>query len=484
MTQFVAILRDSFREAVDGFVIYAMLGLSALTIVIVGSMSFTPAPPDEAFDTIAQRFNAIIPERGRSRALSFNAGNSFKVSGVAPEGGGYRLRLTVTAQPLKAAPEAEHKQDGKDDKTPPGPKDVPGADSFRAAVAQWAGAPGKAVELDAGGKAGKNGGRKVKVSTPTEPTPEEQKAIPTGEMEAFIASQFDTQAGMTATATRVTDGVAEPTYAFDVVTAGGSGVRGWPHTTKIFFGAATLSKQAPLGVSLYVLEDWVVNGFGAGVALLISVILTAFYVPNMIRKGSVDLLISKPIGRTPLLLYKYVGGLTFIFLVSAFTVGGMWAVLGARSGFWDPTFLVLIPVLTFAFAILYSVSVLVGVLTRNPIVAMLATIAFMFLLWLAGKGKAFVELTEATRGAGDEGPPGWLVTLVGVTNTVLPRYRDLDTITSKLITDGTLTAAEAPLFSPAALLDYPSWGATFGMSFAFIAVMLALACWAFNRRDG
>ena len=40
MLQFFAILKDSFREAVDGFVIYAMLGMSALVILIVRSMSF------------------------------------------------------------------------------------------------------------------------------------------------------------------------------------------------------------------------------------------------------------------------------------------------------------------------------------------------------------------------------------------------------------------------------------------------------------
>ena len=37
MRTFLAILRDSFREAVDGFVIYIMLALSALTIFIVAA---------------------------------------------------------------------------------------------------------------------------------------------------------------------------------------------------------------------------------------------------------------------------------------------------------------------------------------------------------------------------------------------------------------------------------------------------------------
>lgn len=483
MRQFVAILKDSFREAVDGFVIYAMLGLAALAIVVVGSMSFEPQPPEQAFDNMVQRFNIIIPDRGRSRAVSGNASSAYQVTGVAPEGRGHRFRLTVTARrDSSPTPVAEKSGDAP---AAPAP-DAAGTDSFRTAVAQWGGAAGKSVSIDIpagkdgpGGKGAGGGGRgKLEFSMPTEATPEEQKAVTTAQMEEFLASQFDAQAGVPATVTRVTDGVAEPTYAFDVVTGGGSGVRGWPHKVKIFFGAVNISDEAPLGMVLWGIEDKVINGLGAGVALLISVILTAFYVPNMIRKGSVDLLISKPIGRTPLLVYKYVGGLTFIFLVSAFTVGGMWLVLAVRSGFWDPTFLVLIPTLTFTFAILYAVSVLVGVVTRSPIVAMLATIGAMFFFWLVGVGKQFVEERRNTGGDAS----GWLVTVVDTLNAVLPRYKDLDTITSKLIAEGTLTPAEMRMVGLASL-DYPSWGVTFGMSFAFIAVMLSLACWVFNRRD-
>ena len=39
MRQFAAMLKDSFKEAVDGFVIYVMLAFSALVIVVVGSRS-------------------------------------------------------------------------------------------------------------------------------------------------------------------------------------------------------------------------------------------------------------------------------------------------------------------------------------------------------------------------------------------------------------------------------------------------------------
>src|SRR5205823_1792028 len=125
----------------------------------------------------------------------------------------------------------------------------------------------------------------------------------------------------------VTAGVDEPTYLFDVTTTGGSAVQGWPHTTKIFFGAVTLDDDSNLGETLWLIEDLIINRFGGTMVLLVAMIITSFFIPNMLRKGSVDLLISKPLGRTQLLLYKYVGGMTFVFILSVFTIGGIWFVL-------------------------------------------------------------------------------------------------------------------------------------------------------------
>ena len=60
------------------------------------------------------------------------------------------------------------------------------------------------------------------------------------------------------------------------------------------------------------------------VPLLYGVIITGFFIPNMLRKGTLDLLLVKPISRWTLLLYKYVGGLSFIFLNAAVAVIGIW----------------------------------------------------------------------------------------------------------------------------------------------------------------
>jgi ABC-type transport system involved in multi-copper enzyme maturation permease subunit len=477
MLQFFAILKDSFREAVDGFVIYAMLGMSLLVIVIVGSMSFKPAEPQDAFNKIvsSRQFTQIFQDRGRSRSfnqISFDS--KLSASDVQPAGGGYKLRLTVTARPL-----AGTITDNKGTRP-----DLSRGDSFRQTVALWAKQPGKTIKAaevmgKQKGKGDTKGVPDIEFSLDREASVEEQKAVSDADMEAFLKNQFSMMAGMDTTVTRVTAGVEEPTYAFDVTTAGGSSVRGWPHTTKIFFGAVTVTDDTSLGRVLYTIEDQIINGLGGALALLISLIITSFFIPNMLRKGSVDLFISKPIGRSQLLIYKYIGGLTFVFLVTAFTVGGIWLVIALRSGFWDPSFLAVIPILTFTFAIVYAMSTFVAVFTRSAIASMILSIGFMLFLYIVGQVKTLFDVFRMDR---PDRMPEWAFTLVDTLNNVLPRYKDLDKLTSKLIAEGTLTQGEVQM-SPIGILQQPSWTGTFGVSLVFIVLMLAISCWRFNKRD-
>lgn len=484
MQQFFAILKDSFREAVDGFVIYLMLAMSLLAIVLIGSLSFTPAEPKPAFDRIAEYFEDAVINGGRMRG-GLRQHARFKAEDVRPEGDGFKLRLVVSGEPSrtftdekleeirkeearkegkKEEPKKDDKKDGKGDKEEP-KKRTERLDGFRELILIWQKTNPDRNELPFL--------REIPV------TLAEVQGISDAQMEAYIKKQFEFHVGMNVTVKRVS-GVAEPEYAFDVTTTGGTSVRGWPHKVNILFNAFTWPSTQSLGETLYWLQDKVVNGVGAALALLISLVLTSFYIPNLLRKGSIDLLISKPLGRSQLLVYKYIGGLTFIFLLTTFTVGGVWLVLALRSGIWDPNFLVVIPVLTFTFAILYAVSTLTAVLTRSAIVSILVSCAFAVFLYIVGQVKTIFDVLKTDEQMKKE-VPGWLFTLVDTLNNVLPRYKDLDKLTTKLLAES-LTPAEMR-GRGIDILDYPSWGSAIGISLLFIAVMLVLSCWRLNKRD-
>jgi ABC-type transport system involved in multi-copper enzyme maturation permease subunit len=500
MRQFVAILKDSFREAVDGFVIYLMLGLSALLILLVASISYRPAAASEALPKLLapppwemNRFGIIFPDRGKSTApTGVPARVDYLPAEVQdrPNGGTFVLKVRPHRNPTPTRPPAvEEGGDGGEKgvkaKAKPKAEDDPaddpkGPDGFRWAVYAWKQPAGEKVKNPFAEKAKKAGPERqqLEVVMPPMATEDDLKTVTDDDMAAFIKYQFATFVGTNDVTVTRRSGPAEPRYEFDVAVNGVAGARGWPNEVSVLFGVFPPLKRFSLGEALSFIQDGLVNGLGAGVALIISVVITAFFVPNLLRKGSIDLLISKPIGRLQLLVYKYVGGLTFIFLIATVAVGGVWLATGVRSGSWDPSFLLVIPVLTFSFAILYAVSVVVAVYTRSAIAAILVTLAFMFSLYVFGQIKSFFDVNKVL---GIADLPEWSYTLVDTLNNVLPRYKDLDRLTSRLVTDSTRTVGDARI--QGLLIDYPSWSGTIGVSLAFIAAMLGLAGWRFVKRD-
>ncbi len=110
-----------------------------------------------------------------------------------------------------------------------------------------------------------------------------------------------------------------------------------------------------------------------GLCILFSIFVTASFVPVMLEKGNIDLLISKPVSRDQLLLGKFFGGLLVVFLNIAFLVLGIWIIISVKFSYWNYAFLWSIILITFSFAVLYSVIVLIGVMTKGSVLGMMVS---------------------------------------------------------------------------------------------------------------
>lgn len=108
-----------------------------------------------------------------------------------------------------------------------------------------------------------------------------------------------------------------------------------------------------------------------GLGLFLSIFSTSSFIPNMLEKGSIDLLLSKPVSRTQVILGKFFGGTMVVFINIAYLIVGLWFLLGIKFGSWNAGFLLSIPVITFAFSTLYSMIILIGVVTRSSVLAMM-----------------------------------------------------------------------------------------------------------------
>jgi len=119
-------------------------------------------------------------------------------------------------------------------------------------------------------------------------------------------------------------------------------------------------------------------GFLAAVLGLIAV---GGIFPDMISGGSIDLYLSRPIGRLRLFLTKYAFGLSFIALqVLLFSLSSFF-VIGIRGGSWEPRVFLAVPLVTLFFSYLFCVCVLIGIVTRSTLAAILLTMLLWGGLW-------------------------------------------------------------------------------------------------------
>jgi hypothetical protein len=122
----------------------------------------------------------------------------------------------------------------------------------------------------------------------------------------------------------------------------------------------------------------------AWIASILALISTAGIFPDLMTAGSIDLFVSKPIGRLRLFFTEYLAGLLFAALqVTVFTVA-CFLVIGLRGGVWEPGLFLAIPLVVCVFSYLFSVCVFLGVATRSTVAALLLTLLFWFVVWGVG----------------------------------------------------------------------------------------------------
>jgi ABC-type transport system involved in multi-copper enzyme maturation permease subunit len=117
----------------------------------------------------------------------------------------------------------------------------------------------------------------------------------------------------------------------------------------------------------------------ANLGLLLAIFSSASFVPVMLEKGNIDLLLSKPISRAQLLWGKYVGGILVVLINIAFLIIGVWFIISLKFSYWNFAVLWSILLITFAFATLNAVIVLFGVMTKSSILGMM-TAYFIYLI--------------------------------------------------------------------------------------------------------
>jgi ABC-2 family transporter protein len=163
----------------------------------------------------------------------------------------------------------------------------------------------------------------------------------------------------------------------------------------LVFGAIEVPLARSTTAAIHFVELVLAGGVAGTLGLLLTLIWTAGFLPSFLDGRSISVLLAKPAPRWALVLGKYIGVLAFVLFNATLFVVGTWTAIGLRTGFWDPTYLLCIPLLLLQFSIFFGVSVLLAVCSRNAVVCVFGSILFWFVAWSMNFGRhAFVTSTD------------------------------------------------------------------------------------------
>lgn len=467
-----AILVDSLHEALDGKLLMVLLGLSLLPIVFCFSISFEAEPIETTLGTLAREVNRL-PTRGRGpRHLRFFAVD-IEVGQVTPVPeagdwpaevrGGHIVELSFS-QPWEL------------DRL---------GDAWRDLQRKWTGKRSDGADGTQPPEAGPPDGGSPDATAPT-PEPEDEDemvqdpdapAAPERiERRARVLRERFEEFGFEHTHVRSLDPQGRR-FAIAARTDRPAELKGG-HRFQVLFGQFEFPLPRISRAELIVgLQLGLANVFVGALGMLIALMGTSGFVPRMLRKGTLDLLLARPVGRARLLLAKYVGGLWFVLILAAFLCTGCWLGLSLRSGYFNPWFLCSIVTLTATFAVIYSISVLVAVVTRSGVVSALAATG----VWWFSSIVVSVhhQIRQMAWGAD---LPGWLETSIDTLYALLPKTTDLALLNQVALSRSSLSEeAQSRLFRGEWL--EVDWVASLSSTAAFTAVCLAVAVWIFRRKD-
>jgi len=148
----------------------------------------------------------------------------------------------------------------------------------------------------------------------------------------------------------------------------------------LFFGLTQIESEivnagSPWARGLYIgiYSSFLVTIWLGWIATVLALISTCTIFPEFVQGGSIELTLSKPISRLHLFFMKYAVSLSFVVLQVLLFCGGIFLCVGLRIGEWNWGIFYAIPIITVFYSYLFSVCVLVGMVTRSGITALLIT---------------------------------------------------------------------------------------------------------------
>jgi ABC-type transport system involved in multi-copper enzyme maturation permease subunit len=244
----------------------------------------------------------------------------------------------------------------------------------------------------------------------------------------------------------------------------------------ILFGTVRVIDGVPSDVAVRYFQFLLAGIVADTLGILLALVWTAGFLPSFVDPGAASVLIAKPPARTALFLGRFFAVVLFVGVQALVFVAATGLALGMRTHVWPGAYWLCVPLLVAQFAVFYSFSALLAVLTRNTAGCLIGTVLFWLVCWAMNYGRhalVGLEPTEATRALLRTADIGyWILPKPADFSLILYDALDADRFTTPLIEFRQVQ--ERGHFQPI-------WSVASSLIFA--AVFLAIAVYEFAHDD-
>ena len=235
-------------------------------------------------------------------------------------------------------------------------------------------------------------------------------------------------------------------------------------------GAKLFGKEVDVDAGDQISIEKLVLGFETGFAgflyllcTFLAIFATAHLVPRMQEKGTIDLYLSRPVGRIKLLLSRYVAGLLLAASNVIYLMVSVWAIVAFKTGVMHGRFLLAGLIIMLVIATLLAFAFLIGVLTSSTAVSIMTTYGiFIFSAALVGHENFAAAVSKQ-----------WQANFINGMYWVFPKTAELAQAVVAFVGGSEVPERIQQVLTPAPFLTTAAFG----------VACLILSSWLFTRKE-
>jgi ABC-2 type transport system permease protein len=200
-----------------------------------------------------------------------------------------------------------------------------------------------------------------------------------------------------------------------------------------------------------------------GLCTFLAIFATAHLVPRLQEKGTIDLYLSRPVGRVKLLMSRYLAGLVLASSNIIYLFGSIWLIVIWKTHVVHTRFILAGVINLLTVATMLAFAFVIGVITSSTGVSIMSTYALFF----------FSPLLFALKRVSPAFSKDWQVWLTDTLYWIIPKSWELGQSVFVYVADGRMPSRMMPVVAAAAYYT----------TAVFALACLTLASWLFTRKE-